>query len=162
MTSQKETHLSNIRVIREELFLLIDGMDYCLDWKPDPESWSVREVLYHLVDTPEGGMHSLIGGILSGEKDQFDLEPDLNNMSEGRLSADMAQARHDVGAILGGLEQAVDAASDSDFGKSILAHLVARGRDEQRTAQQLLEGLFARHWREHLGQIRELREALGV
>ena len=162
MTSQKQVHLSSIRAIREELLQLLDGMDYCLDWKPDGDSWSVREVLYHLVDTPDGGMDNLIAGILSGEKDQFDLEPDLNNMSGDRLSVDMAQARRDVGAILDNLERTVETATDSDFGKSILAHLLARGRDEQRTAQQLLEGLFARHWREHLGQIRELREALGV
>ena len=162
MTSQKETHLNTIRSIRDELFRLIDGMDYCLDWKPDQDSWSVREVIYHLVDTPEGGMHGLIGGIISGEKQEFDLEPDLNNMDQERLATEMEQIRKDVGTILDGLEQTVVTADEADFGKMILAHLIARGRDEQRTAQQLLEGLFARHWGEHLGQIRELREGLGV
>jgi hypothetical protein len=162
LTSPKETHVGNIRSIREELFQLIDGMDYCLDWKPEPELWSVREALYHLVDTPDGGMHHLIAGIISGTKEQFDLEPDINNMTEERLAADIDQMRQEVAAILDGLEKAVEAADDSDFGKSILAHLIARGRDDQRTAQQLLEGLFARHWKEHLGQIRELREGLGV
>ena len=162
MTSQKEIHLNNIRSIRDELFRLIDGMDYCLDWKPDPESWSVREVIYHLVDTPEGGMNGLIGGILSGEKQEFDLEPDLNNMDQARLAVEMEQVRQDVGSILDGLEQAVTGANDADFEKSILAHLIARGRDEHRTAQALLVGLFARHWGGHLDQIRELREGLGV
>ena len=162
MASQKETHLNNIRSIRDELFQLIDGMDYCLDWKPDQDSWSVREVIYHLVDTPEGGMHGLIGGIISGEKQEFDLEPDLNNMGQERLATEMEQIRKDIGTILDGLEQTVVTADEADFAKTILAHLIARGRDEQRTAQQLLEGLFARHWGEHLGQIRELREGLGV
>lgn len=43
-----------------------------------------------------------------------------------------------------------------------MAHLKARGYDEERTPQIILERTFARHWGEHLGQLRELRETLGV
>ena len=163
MTSQKDSHLENIRGIRAELLQLINGMDYCLDWKPDADSWSAREVIYHLIDTPCGGMHTLIHGILCGDLAEFDLMPDLNNMSPERLGHDIERVRQDVGGLLLALEEAVAAAQEEDFsGKSVLAHLKARGRDEARTAQTLLEGLFARHWREHLGQLRELRETLGV
>ncbi len=163
MTSQRESHLADIRSIRAEILAMLDGMDYCLDWKPDPESWSVRESIYHLVDTPSGGLHRLIAGILSGQILEFVLTPDLNNMTPQRQSTDMAQVAKDITQVLDGLETAVSDAGDDDLtGKSALAHLTARGVDEARTPKMLLEGLFARHWREHLEQLKDLRETLGV
>ncbi len=163
MTTQRETHLADIRSIRAEIQAMLDGMDYCLDWKPDPESWSARESIYHLVDTPSGGLHRLIAGILSGQILEFVLTPDLNNITPQRQSTDIAQVAKDITQVLDGLEAAVSGASDDDLtGKSTLAHLTARGVDETRTPKMLLEGLFARHWREHLEQLKDLRETLGV
>lgn len=163
MTSQRDTHLENLRSIRAEILEVLEGMDYCLDWKPDPESWSAREVIYHLVDTPSGGLHTLLRGILSGELREFDLTPDLPNMTPARQARDLLQARQELAQVLDGIEEAVSGANDDEIAsRSALAHLKARGRDEERTAQMLLEGLFARHWREHLEQLRELRETLGV
>lgn len=161
--SLKTAHLQNINDIKGDLFRLIEGMDYCLDWKPNPDSWSVREVICHLLDTPEKGIHRLIEGIIHGDLREFDLEPHLLDVTPERLSNDIEQLRPELVQILEGLEQAVSNAAESDFeGKRILAHLIAYGRDEERTAQSLLEGLFARHWRGHLGQISALKEALGV
>ena len=163
MTTQRESHLADIRSIRAEILAMLDGMDYCLDWKPDPESWSVRESIFHLVDTPSGGLHRLIAGILSGQILEFVLTPDLNNMTPQRQSMDMAQVAKDITQVLDGLEAAVSDASDDDLtGRSALAHLTARGVDEARTPKMLLEGLFARHWREHLEQLKDLRESLGM
>ncbi len=163
MTQQKAGHLQNILDIKAELFRLTDGMDYCLDWKPDSDSWSVREVIYHLVDTPIGGIHRLIDGIMSGNLGEFDLEPDLLNVTPDRLTSDIDQLRQEIAHILGVLEETVSSATEDDFaGKSILAHLKAHGRDEARTVESLLQGLFARHWRAHLEQIASLRESLGM
>jgi len=161
--SLKTAHLQNISDIKGELFRLIEGMDYCLDWKPNPDSWSVRDVICHMLDTPEKGIHRLIEGIIHGDLREFNLEPDLLDVTPERLANDIDQLRRELGQILEGLEQAVSHASESDFeGKTILAHLIAYGRDEERTTQSLLEGLFDRHWRGHLGQISSLKEALGV
>ena len=163
MISQKSIYLEDIRSIKTELLQLLDGMDYCLDWKPDPDSWSAREVIYHLVDTPAGGLHSLIQGMLSGQKREFDLMPDQNNLTPDRLLQEPRQVEKDVLEVLEGLEGAVSGASDAELGvRTITAHLLARGTIEQRTVQNLLQGLFARHWRGHLSQIQELREALGM
>ena len=163
MTTQKEAHLATIRSIRAEMLQLLDGMDYCLDWKPDPGSWSAREVAYHLLDTPPGGVHRVLRGMLSGTVREYDLWADRSNMNALRQGYDTERVRQDIGGFFQGMEEAVGAAAEEDFaGKSTLAHLRTRGRDETRTAQMLLEGLFARHWREHLGQIKALREALGV
>ena len=163
MTSQKSIYLRDIRSIKTELLQLLDGMDYCLDWKHDPDSWSARQVIYHLVDTPAGGLHSLIQGMLSGQRREFDLMPDQSNITAGRLVQELWQVEKDVLEVLEGLEGAVSGASEAELGdKMIMAHLLARGISEQRTVQNLLQGLFARHWRGHLSQIQELRDGLGM
>ena len=163
MANSKDAHLADIRGISDDLLQLLEGIDYCLDWKPDAESWSVREVVYHLVDTPLGGLHNLVQGILSGEQREFDLVPDLSNMTAERMANGPQEVRQDISAVLQGLERAVSVAGEGELvEKSILAHLKARGRDEERTVEMLLDGLFARHWRGHLEQIRELRESLGM
>jgi hypothetical protein len=159
----KDVQLANVRAVRAELLQLLDGMDYCLDWKPDPSSWSVREVVYHLLDTPLGGIHSVLRGTLAGELTEFDVWADLTNMTPERQANDMGQVLEDLDGLFQGMEKALEAASSEELaGKPVLVHLRNRGRDEPRTVQALLEGLFARHWRDHLGQIKELRESLGV
>ncbi|HEU0021937.1 MAG TPA: DinB family protein [Dehalococcoidia bacterium] len=163
MTAQRETYLEKVRSIRNQMLAVLDGMDYCLDWKPDAASWSVREVVYHLVDTPDGGLHTLISGILSGQTREFDLTPDLNHMNPERQTFDMSQVRRDIAQVLDGLEAAVSAADDEALTTvTVLAHRKARGVDEECTPQILLEGLFARHWQGHGDQLRELRETLGI
>jgi hypothetical protein len=163
LTNQRDANLAQIRRIRGQIFALLDGMDYCLDWKLDAASWSVREVVYHLVDTPEGGLHTLISGILSGQTREFDLTPDLNNMNQERQAHDISQVRRDIAQVLDGLEAAVSAADREELGKlTVLAHLKARGIDEERSPQMILAGLFDRHWQGHCDQLRGLRETLGI
>lgn len=163
MTSQKQAHLATIHSIQAELLQLLDGMDYCLDWKPEADAWSAREVVYHLLDTPPGGVHGVLKGMFSGTLKEYDLWADRSNMTAERLSYDAERVRQDLTGFFQGLEEAMSLATDPDFeGKSVLVHLKSRGRDEPRTAQQLLERGFTRHWREHLEQIKALREALGV
>ena len=160
---QKDTHLQNARGIREELLRLIEGMDYCLDWKPDQETWSVREVLNHLLDTPPGGMSRVIEGIMSGELSEFDLWSDVSEMTPERLGRDIEFVRQEIAEFFRRMEASLGAAREEDFtGKSVMVHQRNRGWDEQRTAENLLLGLFARHWREHLDQVRELRDTLGM
>ena len=163
MVGLRDASLENARAIQSELLQLLEGMDYCLDWKPDPSSWCVREVVYHLLDTPPGGIHSILQGTLSGELEEFDLWADRTNMTPERQSKDIEQVLADINALFRGVVGALEPATDEDLtGKEVLAHLRSRGQDEPRTAQALLEGVFARHWREHLEQIGELRESLGM
>lgn len=163
MSSQKDAHLENIRSIQAQVLQLLDGMDYCLDWKPDPDEWSAKEVLYHLLDTPPGGVPAVLKGMLFGEQTEFDVWGDLSNMTTERQTYDMEQVLEDIGGFFRDLEEATVAAAEEDFeGKVVMAHMRTRGGDRERSAKMLLEGLFARHWRDHLEQIRELRESLGV
>ena len=163
MSTNKDTHLQTVRVIQSELLDLLNGMDYCLDWKPGPDAWSAREVVYHLLDTPPQGIHTILRQVLGDEISEFDLRSDLTNMTMDRLSYDIDQVVEDVNRLFQGMEAVLEAAGEGDLsGKSVMVHQRNRGWDELRTLPELLDGLFARHWREHLAQVRELREALGV
>ena len=162
MTSLRDRHLETARSIGAELLGLLEGMDYCLDWKPEPSVWCVREVVYHLLDTPPGGIHSVVRGILSGELLEYDIWADRTNMTKERQSKDMTQLQEDIDALFQGLEQALVMASDDDLsGKPVMAHLRSREINEPRTVDMLLERGLDGHWREHLNQIVELRALLG-
>ena len=163
MSTNNDTDLQTVRAIHAELLELLNGMDYCLDWKPDPDAWSVRDVVYHLLDTPPEGIHTVLQRVLANEISEFDLRSDLSNMTMDRLSYDMEQVVEDVNRLFRGMEAVLEAAGEGDLaGKSVMVHQRNRGWDEPRTLQELLDGLFARHWREHLAQVRELRESLGM
>ena len=159
--ADRATNLATVRRVREDLTGLLDGMDYCLDWK-DGEGWCVREVLYHLVDTPEGGIGSVIAGVLAGTLPEITILPDINNMTPGRMAADIDEAIAGPLAIIQTAEEAVANATDDDFEqRTTFAHLPHRDIHELRTAQSVIDG-FERHWGEHLNQIRAIREALGM
>ena len=163
MTSRRETNQEKVSGIQSDLLALIDGMDYCMDWKPDASAWSVRQVLYHLLGTPAGGIHQVVRGILSGELTEFEILADLDNITNERMVFDIEQIRADIDQFFQELTQAIDSATEEDFdGKSALAHLRSRGADETRTVQELLDRAFEGHWRGHLTQISELRDALGM
>ena len=159
--ADRATNLATVRRVREELTGLLDGMDYCLDWK-DGDGWCAREVLYHLVDTPEGGIGSVIAGVLAGSLPEVTILPDISNVTPERLAADIGDALAGPLAILQTAEDAIANADDGDFEeRTAMAHLPHREIHEQRTAQSFIDGL-ERHWGEHLNQLRGIREALGM
>ena len=109
-------------------------------------------------DEPE----DLIQGVLSGARKEFDLVPDRSNMTAERVAKDLEEVRRDINTVLRGLEESVSAAGEQELSeRPVLAHLKARGRDEERTVDMLLERGFVGHWQEHLKQIGELRALLG-
>ena len=159
--ADRATNLDTVRRIREELTTLLDGMDYCMDWK-NGDGWCAREVLYHLVDTPEGGIGSVIAGVLNSSLAEVTILPDISNVTPERLAADKDDALAGPLAILQTAEDAISNARDDDFEeRTAMAHLPHRGIHEQRTAQSFIDGL-ERHWGEHLNQLRAIREALGM
>ena len=163
MTSQKIENIEKVQSVHYEMVGLMEGMDYCLDWKPDPSSWSVRQVVYHLLDTPPGGLNQLLWGVLSGELREIDLWADLDNITADRSGYDVEQISEDITDFFQDMGEALESVPPDDFDeKSILIHFKTRGDDEARTLQELVEGAFGRHWQEHFSQIRELRDALGV
>ncbi len=163
MTTGKQAYLESAQSIKAELLAVLDGMDYCLDWKQDPAEWSPRELVYHVLGTPPGRVHSLIKGILSGEVREYDLWSDLTNVTPERAGYDLAQVTADIESFFQGLEDALSGASDEDLeAKKVMMHQRSRGFDEERTLKTILERTLEGHFREHLTQLRGLREALAI
>ncbi len=155
--SQRE----NVDSLRSSLLELLDGMNYCLDWKPDESDWSAREIVYHLLDTPPGGVPPVVKGIVSGEVREYEIWSDRTNITEARATLDMDEVEGDISAFFSQFNDALDAADDADLqGRRVLMHQRTRGQDEDRTLEAVLTG-FDRHWRGHLEQLGELRSALG-
>ena len=162
MTSAREQHLANITDIRTELFAILEGMDYCLDWRPGPEDWSAREVLTHMLNTPPPGVPTLLRDILAGDITEYNLWADEKYLTPEAQEWDLAQVKEQLAGYFTALEEALASATDDDLAAPVMVHQRNRHWDEPRPVQWLAERLFAGHWREHLGQLRELREALGV
>ena len=155
--SQRET----VDSLRAALLESLDGMNYCLDWKPDDSDWSAREIVYHLLDTPPGGTASLVRSILAGEVIEYEIWSDRTNVNEARATLDMEEIVADIGAFFASFDEALDSADDADLqGRRVLMRQRTREQDEERTLEALLTG-WARHWRAHLEQLGELRAALG-
>ena len=163
MTTQRDSFLAEIKIVRGRHAELLDGMDYCLDWKPDENEWCAREVVYHLVDTPVGGLHMAVRAALKGSTQPIDVRSHATNMAEERQALEIDKIQEDLEAVLAGLESALDSVSDAELSeRTVLLNLIIRSETEEWSAQRMLDGLFLQHWREHLDQIAALREALGL
>jgi hypothetical protein len=135
-------------------------MDEFIDRTTDTEDWSIRDIIYHLSDTPSGGLGLLFQGMVNGNINEFDLIPDLTNVTEIRKSNTLDEARLELLGVLYDIEQVVSlATSDLYENTTVTAHIILRKTDETRTLEALLRGLFARHWLSHLDQIEILRNA---
>ena len=151
----------NIGSLQSALLQLLDGMNYCLDWKPQETDWSPREIVYHLLDTPPGGTPTVVKGIVSGEIGEYEIWSDRTNITDARATLDMSELESDIGAFFTAFAEALEGAVDADLvGKQVIMHQRTRGEDLERTLEAVLAG-FDRHWRGHLEQLAELREALG-
>ena len=129
-----------IRTLKQDLTDVLDGMDNCLDWKKDPDSWSAREVIYHLIDTPAQGMDLLVHRILKTEGEVFELVPDISNMSEVRLLNNIEQVKADIFNILDNLESIITDTSLEELGeRKVVVNLLDQGANEERTVLNLLQ-----------------------
>ena len=156
-----QSQQENVDSLRTILLELLDGMNYCLDWKPEEAEWSAREIVYHVIDTPPGGMASVVQGIVSGEITEYEIWSDRTNITEARATLDMAEVEGDIAAFFETFNAALVAASDDDLrGRHALMHQRTRNEDVERTLEESLAG-FDRHWRSHMEQLAGLRAALG-
>ena len=163
MTQSKAQLLAQVPEIRAELRAILEGMDYCLDWRPDPESWSVREVISHLLNTPPGGVPAVFRGVMDGSVTEFDLWADQPYLTRQMQDWGIAELRAALESYFAELTAALESVTEESLAAAtVMVHQRNRHWDEPRPAQWLPERLFAGHWREHLAQLRELRDTLGV
>jgi ElaB/YqjD/DUF883 family membrane-anchored ribosome-binding protein len=163
MTTQRDSFLQDAQSIRRELDRLLEGLESHLDAKPNDEEWSAREIIYHIVETPEEGIHTAVRRTLEGSIQELPMTADLTNLTPERQSKDLTSIRMDVEAVLTGMERALTSTTDAELEeRKTVFHSILRDVKEDRTAHQLTAGYFVRHWRDHIGQLAALRETLGL
>ena len=162
MTEKAPTHLENTIAIRNRMLNVLSGMDDSLDQTTQNESWSTREIIYHLSDTPAGGLGALFQGMISNRVLEFDLTPDLTNVTSEREKTTLEDGIADLTTILDQIESVVsDATPEILEDTTIVCHHLSRQTDEVRSLENLLTGLFATHWIAHLEQLELLKCELG-
>ena len=153
---------AGLLALRDGLLENLAGMDYCLDWKPSEDDWSAREVAYHLLDTPPGGMAKVVDGVVSGTLTEYEIWSDRANITDERATKEMADIESDISAFFAAFIGALAPASDDDLDNlRVIMHQRTRDEDVERTLEEALSG-FGRHWGSHLEQLAELRAALGL
>lgn len=154
-------HHENLNSLQAALLELLAGMNYCLDWKPDEATWSAREIVYHILDTPPGGMPTIVQGIISGEITEYEIRSGHSNITPTRSTLDLTEVESDIAQFFAAFNKALTTANDADLQrKQATMHQRTRQQDEERTLETVLTG-FTNHCRNHLTQLNQLRTALG-
>ena len=163
MTTLRDSILQGASEVQESLEEALEGMDYCLDWKPDDTEWSAREVLWHILEVPPGGIANAIHSVIQGTSSQVTIIGDETNLNPERESMDLDAIRQELQSYFARLEEVLGGATDDQLAQlTATCWLPRRNHQEDRTVQRLLEGLFLEHWREHVGQLRDLKSSLGL
>jgi hypothetical protein len=163
MTTIGESIRQGAAQVQRELDEVLEGMDYCLDWRPDDKNWSAREVLWHILEDPEGGIPNAIHGIIQGTLPELTIIADETHLNPQREAMDLEAIRGELKRYFDRLEEVLKGATDGQISQlTTSCWFPLRNLREHRSAQNLLEGLFLRHWRDHLGQLRDLRKGLGL
>ncbi len=155
-------HIENLHAARNQLLELLDGMDYCLDWKLEPSDWSARQVVYHLLESPPGGLQRVLWAAIAGEE-AIEVWAGDDNITPERAGYDLEQVLEDVAGYFTAMEEALKAVGEQEStGKSVLDRHQTSGGGQAYTVGQLLDSMFGAHWSEHMDQVRALRDALGM
>ena len=163
MADTTEAHLDSIQRIKTEFISILEGMDYCLDWKQDESEWSVRELVYHILDTPPGGTQNLIKGIILEGVQEYEIWSDLTNITFERAAFDIDQLNSDIEAFFESLSDSISGLADEDWkNRTALMHQRTRGVDERRSLDSILERTLNGHITGHFVQLRSIREALAI
>ena len=163
MANAKQVHLDLAQSIKDEFLAILEGMDYCLDWKQDDSEWSVRELVYHMLDTPPGGAQNLVDGVISGDVQEYEIWSDLTNITPERAVYDIGQVNADIVAFFSCLVHSISGLTDADLEeKKVMMHQRTREIDEERTLNAILERTLNGHIKDHLAQLRAIREALAI
>ena len=152
-----------IREVRRRLEALLDGMDYCLDWRPGPNEWSAREVVYHLLTTPPEGLGAALREVVEGGRTELTLPWGQPGLRPQDREKDLPDVLADVRAFFASLEELLEQHPPERLETArFTAHLPVRNRSEERSVAAHLERQLSSHWPEHLEQLAQVREALGV
>ena len=163
MTSLTKSILRRANQLERDLEKSIEGMDYYIDNKLDIEEWSVREVLWHILEDPEGGMPKAVESIIDGTLSELTIVADETHLTLERQSMDLPAIRQEIGAYFRQLKEVLSVVSDGQISRiTISCWFPLKNHREDRTSEALLEGLFLRHWSDHVKQLQALQLAFSL
>jgi hypothetical protein len=138
----------------------IEGMDCHIDNKLDIKNWSVREVLWHILEDPEGGMPKAVKSIINGTLPELTIVADETHLTSERQAMKLPAIRQEIRGYFRSLEEILSGVTDVQISRiTTSCWFPVRNYREDRTSQALLEGLFLRHWNEHVKQLESLQLA---
>ena len=139
MPSKVPTHLENVKLIRDRMIDVLSGMETFIDVTTDSKSWSIRDIIYHLSDTPTGGLGELFQGMISKTVLEFDLTPDLTNVTPNREKTTLEDGLSDLISILDKIESVLlQNTPDILENTTIICHHLSRNIHEVRSLENLL------------------------
>ena len=139
---------------------ILKGMGPYIDWKNNADDWSLREIVYHLIDLPAEGVHIVLGGILEGTTSEVSTISDTSNVTPARSAKTFAEVKGDLDEILNGLITTLELTNDAELANRTYTHNSVGKEKNTRNAQFIVERLFAGHWMKHVQQMSEVREQL--
>jgi len=122
----------------------LDGMDYCLDWRPQPGEWSAREVVSHLLSQGralnQAALQAPHGdpGTVEFPKSGPRLTPERREQDLPELLAELDRFAAETASLLADL-------------------LKQRPQLAERVAAE-----YQGHWQEHIRQLSQTRLSLGL
>ncbi|MFL2644310.1 MAG: hypothetical protein ACJ0KI_01385 [Dehalococcoidia bacterium] len=125
---------------------------YCdLDKPLGKDGWSLRQHIYHLIDTPIGGLHTGLEQAMSIPDFILEIIPDLDNLNEERRVFNHIEILKDLDNYSYAFHKVLASYNQSKLDTIIIeTSFPKRGFKEDRSARTLLDRLFVRHWSEHL------------
>ena len=160
MTSLTESILNRASLLERDLGKSIEGMDCHIDNKVYVGEWSVREVLWHILEDPEGGLPKAVELIIDGTLPELTIVADETHLTPERESMDLSEIRQEIREYFRRLEAVLSEASDGQISRiTTSCWFPLKNYREDRTSEALLEGLFLRHWSDHVKQLRALQLA---
>lgn len=161
MSDLIESILKRATQLERDLEESLVGMDLYIDKKLDLTEWSVREVLWHILEDPEGGIPNAVESIIDGILPELTIVADETHLNWQRESMDLSQIRQEIHKYFRRLEEVLYKVTDGQIAQiTTSCWFPLRNYREDRTSEALLEGLFLKHWADHIKQLRELQSAL--
>ena len=148
---QKNNYQSILDAFIYSIRATISDSSCDIDLPLQTNEWNLRQHIYHLIDTPSAGLHTILKEALSNPKSKVEIIPDIDNLNEHRTGLSVPQIISDLEDYSASFQQVLNLYDDDKLDSVIIeTNLPQRGITEDRSARTLLDRLFVRHWSEHL------------
>ena len=163
MSLTREEVLVEMEAVWQELRHELRDLDESLDWKRDArdsESWTIRDIVSHLVGTEEFNALAYLQHTLEDSDSEMRMEAGNPVRTPRRRSQSLSELVEDLSAQCQEMRRRVEEASPTQL--EAKGRFVGQSGTREQTFLERAYRAFNYHMREHLEQIRNLRTEMGV